>query len=86
MNSFYDGFRAVAFKSNGKIQLRFRNDKDFNVKYPAIMKALHPMSDETVIDGEIVAFDNPVAHVQCAEGRGTFLEFHRNSVLLRASR
>ena len=52
-----DGFRAVAFKSNGKVHLRSRNDKEFNAKYPAIVKALQPMPDETVIDGEIVVFD-----------------------------
>jgi DNA ligase D-like protein (predicted ligase) len=52
-----DGFRAVAFKSNGKVQLRSRNDKDFSAKYPVIVKALQPMPDETVVDGEIVAFD-----------------------------
>jgi len=52
-----DGFRAVAFKSNGKVCLRSRNNKDFNAKYPAIVQALAPMPDETVIDGEIVALD-----------------------------
>jgi DNA ligase D-like protein (predicted ligase) len=53
----YDGFRAVAFKTGGKIHLRSRNDKDFGAKYPALVKALAPMPDETVIDGEIVALD-----------------------------
>ncbi len=52
-----DGFRAIAFKSNSNVCLRSRNDKDFNTKYPAIVKALQSMPDETVIDGEIVAFD-----------------------------
>ena len=53
-----DGFRAVAFKTGGKVHLRSRNNKDFSAKYPAIAKALAPMPDETVIDGEIVAFDD----------------------------
>lgn len=52
-----DGFRAIAYKTGGKVHLRSRNDKDFNPKYPAIVKALSPMPDETVIDGEIVALD-----------------------------
>src|ERR1019366_7555656 len=52
-----DGYRAVAFKTGGKVHLRSRNDKDFSSKYPAIAKALAPMPDETVIDGEIVALD-----------------------------
>jgi bifunctional non-homologous end joining protein LigD len=53
----YDGFRAVAFKTGGEIYLRSRNDKDFGAKYPALVKALAPMPNETVIDGEIVALD-----------------------------
>jgi ATP-dependent DNA ligase len=52
-----DGYRAIAFKSGGAIHLRSRNDKDFNSRYPAIVKALPDMPDETVIDGEIVALD-----------------------------
>lgn len=53
-----DGYRAIAFKSGGRVQLRSRNDKDFGGKYPAIVKALAAMPDETVIDGEIVALDD----------------------------
>jgi ATP-dependent DNA ligase len=52
-----DGYRAVAFKTGGKVQLRSRNDKDFNPRYPAMAKALAAMPDETVIDGEVVALD-----------------------------
>jgi ATP-dependent DNA ligase len=53
-----DGFRSIAFKSAGRVHLRSRNDKDFNGKYPGIVKALAAMPDETVIDGEIVALDS----------------------------
>ena len=35
-----DGYRAIAFKTGGKVHLRSRNDKDFNLRYPAIVKAL----------------------------------------------
>ena len=52
-----DGYRAIAFKSGGSVQLRSRNDKEFGGKYPAIVKALAAMPDETVIDGEVVALD-----------------------------
>jgi ATP-dependent DNA ligase len=59
-----DGYRALAIKTGGKLQLRSRNDNDFNGRYPSIVKALAAMPDDTVIDGEVVALD--------AEGRPSF--------------
>ena len=59
-----DGYRAIAFKRNGDVRLRSRNDHDFNGRYPAVVKALGNLPDNTVIDGEIVAFDE--------EGRPSF--------------
>src|SRR5262249_52255530 len=59
-----DGYRALAIKCGGKVQLRSRNDNDFSQRYAGIVKALAPMPDETVIDGEVVALD--------AEGRPSF--------------
>jgi DNA ligase D-like protein (predicted ligase) len=53
-----DGYRAEAIKTGGRVQLRSRNDKDFDAKYPAIVKALAALPDETVIDGEIIALDS----------------------------
>lgn len=53
-----DGYRALAFKSSGKVHLRSRNGTDFNRRYPATVKALTAMPDETVIDGELVALDH----------------------------
>jgi len=52
-----DGYRAVAIKSGGTLQLRSRNNNDFTARYPAIAAALESLPDETVIDGEIVALD-----------------------------
>lgn len=52
-----DGYRAIAFKTGGRVHLRSRNDNDFSVRYPAVVKGLAELPDETVIDGEVVAFD-----------------------------
>ena len=59
-----DGYRAIAFKSNDTIQLRSRNDNDFTKRYPAVVRGLAKLPNDTVIDGEIVALD--------AEGRPSF--------------
>jgi len=52
-----DGYRALAIKTSGKVQLRSRNDNDFSLRYPGITKALAALPDDTVIDGEVVAID-----------------------------
>jgi bifunctional non-homologous end joining protein LigD len=52
-----DGFRAQGIKTGGLVHLRSRNDKDFTLKYPAIVQALTEIPDETVIDGEVVTLD-----------------------------
>ena len=52
-----DGYRAVAFKTGGRVQLRSKNNKNFNRKYPGVADALRSLPDETVVDGEIVALD-----------------------------
>jgi len=54
---------AVRFAIGISLQ-RSRNDNDFNVRYPAVVRALGQLPDNTVIDGEIVAFDR--------EGRSSF--------------
>ena len=52
-----DGYRALAIKTGGKVHLRSRNDNDFNLRYPAVVRALAGLPDETVIDGEVMALD-----------------------------
>jgi bifunctional non-homologous end joining protein LigD len=53
----FDGYRAIAFKAGGKLSLRSRNDNDFSLRYPGVVKGLAKLPDETVIDGEVVALD-----------------------------
>ena len=35
-----DGYRAIAFKTVGAVQLRSRNDNDFSLRYRGIAQAL----------------------------------------------
>lgn len=53
-----DGYRAIAFKRNGVVHLRSRNDNDFSGRYPGVVKGLAKMPDNTVIDGEVIALDD----------------------------
>jgi len=59
-----DGYRAIAFKTGGRLHLRSRNDNDFSVRYSSVTQGLAKLPDETVVDGEVVAFDE--------EGRPSF--------------
>ena len=59
-----DGYRAVAFRAGGNVQLRSRHDKDFAARYPDVVRALGGLPPDTVVDGEIVALDE--------EGRPSF--------------
>ena len=59
-----EGYRALAIKSGGEVQLRSRDYKDFNTRYPGLVEALGSMPDETLLDGEVVALDE--------EGRPSF--------------
>jgi len=52
-----DGYRALGINSGDRVQFRSRNDNDFSVRYPAIVRALASLPSETVIDGEVVALD-----------------------------
>ncbi len=54
----YDGFRALAGLSGGRLSLQSRNGLDLSGRFPAIAAALPRLwVGEAVLDGEIVALD-----------------------------
>ena len=52
-----DGYRAIAVKSSGKLSLFSRRRNSFNRQYSKVLEALADLSDNTVIDGEVVGLD-----------------------------
>jgi bifunctional non-homologous end joining protein LigD len=54
----YDGYRALAAISGGRVSVRSRNDLDFGARFPWVMPALSQIVvGEAVVDGELVALD-----------------------------
>ena len=85
----FDGYRALAIKTGGKIQLRSRNDNDFSLRYPAIAKALSSLPNETVVDGEVVALDEsgrPSFNTLQNHAAGAELNFFVFDLLILAGR
>jgi bifunctional non-homologous end joining protein LigD len=61
----FDGFRAMALKTDDEISLLSRNEKDLGIKFPEVVSALASLPvREAIIDGEIVALDS--------QGRSSF--------------
>lgn len=54
----WDGYRALAYLQNGKVDLRSRNNLSFNKKYTAVYEALQKWKVDAVVDGEIVVLDD----------------------------
>lgn len=52
-----DGYRAIAVKTEGRVNLFSRRRKSFDHHYPLIVEALGELPEGTVVDGEIVALD-----------------------------
>ncbi len=53
----WDGYRAVAFMSNGEVELKSRNDKSFNEKFYPIYDALKELGLDAILDGEVVVLN-----------------------------
>ncbi|HEX8547799.1 MAG TPA: DNA ligase D [Cytophagaceae bacterium] len=54
----WDGFRSIAYVNEGKVDIRSRNNKDFNDKFYPIFKALQDWKINAVFDGEIVVLND----------------------------
>ncbi len=66
-----DGIRCLAFKADGRVSLRSRNDLSLDGRFPEIVAALEedPVSD-VVLDGEVVAFDGARTSFERLQQRG----------------
>jgi bifunctional non-homologous end joining protein LigD len=53
----FDGYRAIAVKSGGRLNLFSRRRNLFNSQYSLVFEALADFPDDTVIDGEVVALN-----------------------------
>jgi bifunctional non-homologous end joining protein LigD len=69
----FDGYRAIGLKAGGRIHVLSRNGKDFTKRFASIAHSLEPLPDDTVIDGEVIAYD--------VDGRPSFniLQNHRDA-------
>jgi bifunctional non-homologous end joining protein LigD len=55
----WDGVRAVAYVTGGRVRFLSRNDRDITVSYPDLRHCAEVLgSRDAVLDGEIVAFDD----------------------------
>jgi len=52
-----DGYRAIAVKSSGRLNLFSRRRNSFNTQYSLVFDALADLPDNTVVDGEVVALN-----------------------------
>jgi bifunctional non-homologous end joining protein LigD len=50
----WDGYRALAFCKQGRVELKSRNDKSFNDKFYPVTKELQDVKLNAVLDGEVV--------------------------------
>jgi bifunctional non-homologous end joining protein LigD len=58
-----DGYRAIAVKQHGEVNLYSRNGKSFNEKFVNVVSALAKLREKTfVLDGELVALDEQGKH------------------------
>ena len=54
----WDGYRALAYMNQGKVDIRSRNNKSFNEKFYPVYEALQQWKIDAVVDGEIVVLND----------------------------
>jgi bifunctional non-homologous end joining protein LigD len=54
----WDGFRAISYLSGGDVNIRSRNNKDFNKKFYPVLNALKDWNINAVVDGEIIVVND----------------------------
>ena len=59
----FDGYRAIAVKQRGEVQLFSRRGKSFNSTYPEVVEALEQLRAKSfILDGELIALDENGLH------------------------
>ena len=84
-----DGYRALALKPGGAVQLLSRNEKVLNTRFPAIARALERLPDDTLLDGEIVALDEsgrPAFNLLQNDGSGPGVRYYAFDALIYRGR
>ncbi|HZS61211.1 MAG TPA: non-homologous end-joining DNA ligase [Gemmatimonadaceae bacterium] len=54
----WDGYRALAIKKGDRVALISRRNHSFAGRFPSIADGLSAVEDGTILDGEVVAFDD----------------------------
>jgi bifunctional non-homologous end joining protein LigD len=54
----WDGYRAIASKNGGDIELYSRMHTDFKTHYPAVAEAIRKLKHNVILDGEIMVMDD----------------------------
>ena len=53
----WDGYRTIIYLNNGEVDMRSRNNKDFNEKFYAVFNTIKKWKINAVLDGEIMVLN-----------------------------
>ena len=54
----WDGYRMIVFRGGGRVILQSRNDTDLTTAFPEIVAAAAALTEEVVLDGEAVIYQD----------------------------